>query len=211
MPMLTPTRRAAPWILFCDIDGVLIPFPSADGSIPTTHHRDEVVPTGYNEPVSIWLNPAHGPMLADLVAATGLKGVWCTSWRADAALLIGPRLGLLPWPHVDLPYASLNTSHPNGYLWKRDHVDAYAHQQPFAWIDDDFTSADHEWATTRGAAGYPTLLIQPDPYVGLRAHHGETIRRWVSSPGRRHPGSGVSTSQCATAKPAPWRPGHLGR
>ncbi len=167
--------------LFCDIDGVLVPFPGADGRIPATHHRNRVVPTGYHEPVSIWLNPAHGPMLADLIAATGLEAVWCTSWRADAASLIGPRLGLLPWPHVDLPHTALTNSHPNGYLWKRDHVAAYADRQPFAWIDDDFASTDHEWATARTVAGYPSLLIQPDPHVGLVTEHITIIRRWTSS------------------------------
>ncbi len=37
--------------LFCDIDGVLIPFPAADGAIPATHHPDHVVPVGQDQPV----------------------------------------------------------------------------------------------------------------------------------------------------------------
>lgn len=52
---------------FCDIDGVLIPFPAADGTVPATHRRDHVVPAGTDQQVPIWLNPAHGPLLADLV------------------------------------------------------------------------------------------------------------------------------------------------
>lgn len=35
-----------PPYLLLDIDGVLIPFPSADGSTPATHARHDVVPTG---------------------------------------------------------------------------------------------------------------------------------------------------------------------
>ena len=50
--------------LFCDIDGVIIPFPGADGAIPATHHWDQVTPDGQDEPVTIWLNPAHGPLPA---------------------------------------------------------------------------------------------------------------------------------------------------
>jgi hypothetical protein len=165
--------------LFCDIDGVLIPFPDQAGAIPATHYRDQVIPTGREEPVPIWLNPAHGPLLADLAAATGLQPVWCTSWRSDAARLIGHRLGLPPWPHVKLPYLPITSSHPNGYLWKRDHVAPHATGQPLAWIDDDFTSADHDWAEARTASGYPTLLIQPDPHQGIQAGHTETIRRWA--------------------------------
>jgi hypothetical protein len=165
--------------LFCDIDGVLIPFPATDGTIPTTHYRDEALPAGYSEPVPIWLNPAHGPLLAGLVTASGLEPVWCTSWRADASRLIGHRLGLPPWPHVELPHLQLTTSHPHGYLWKRDHVVTHASGQPLAWIDDDFTHADHDWATARTAAGSPTLLIQPHPYTGLQAQYAERIRRWA--------------------------------
>jgi hypothetical protein len=112
--------------LFCDIDGLLIPFPAPDGAIPATHHPDRVVPPGQDQPVRIWLNPAHGPLLADLVAATGLEPVWCTSWRGDASRLIGHRLGQPPWPHVDLPRRPLATSHPDSYLWKRDHLAIHA-------------------------------------------------------------------------------------
>ncbi|HEY2578083.1 MAG TPA: HAD domain-containing protein [Streptosporangiaceae bacterium] len=166
--------------LFCDIDGVLIPFPAADGTTPATHHRDHVLPTGYDKPVTIWLNPAHGPLLAELVAATGLQPVWCSSWRGDASHLIGHWLGLPPWPYVALPHLPLATSRPNGYLWKRDYVAAHANGQPLAWIDDDFARpADHDWATTRTATGCPTLLIQPDPSTGIQTEHTNSIRRWA--------------------------------
>ena len=166
--------------LFCDIDGVLIPFPADDGAIPATHHRHQVTPAGYDEPVSIWLNPAHGALLAGLITRTGLQPVWCTSWRADASRLIGHRLGLSPWPHVELPNLALTTSHPDGYLWKRDYVAAHAGGQPLAWIDDDFARpTDHDWATARTAAGHPTLLIQPDPHQGIQPEHTERVRRWT--------------------------------
>jgi hypothetical protein len=141
-----------------------------------------VLPAGYDEPVPIWLNPAHGRLLADLIAISELEPVWCTSWRADASPLIGNRLGLPPWPHVDLPHLPLTTSHPDGYLWKRDHVAAHAGGQPLAWIDDDFARpADYDWASARTAAGGPTLLIQPDPYTGIQAEHAERIRRWAGT------------------------------
>ncbi|MGQ0715995.1 MAG: hypothetical protein ACT4NP_01550 [Pseudonocardiales bacterium] len=167
--------------LLCDIDGVLIPFPGKDGNIPPSHYPDQVTPTGHGKPVTIWLNPAHGPLLGDLIADTGLDPVWCTSWRADAADLIGTRLGLPPWPHVELPRLPLTDSHPNGYLWKRDHVATYINDEPCAWIDDDFAPADHGWASARTTIGRPTLLIQPDPHDGLLTVHVETIRRWTSS------------------------------
>jgi hypothetical protein len=169
--------------LFCDVDGVLIPFPAPDGSIPRTHHVHWVPFTGQDELVRIWLNPAHGLMLATLIADTGLEPVWCSTWRADAAPQIGTRLGLPDWPTVRLPSPPTDTSHPGGYLWKRDHLEHHAKGAPLAWIDDDFTASDHAWARTRNHT-VPTLLIEPDPYLGLQPGHLEAIGVW--SPVRRH-------------------------
>lgn len=44
-----------PPYLLLDVDGVLIPFPDADGTTPATHRRHDVVPTGRNadDPVTI--------------------------------------------------------------------------------------------------------------------------------------------------------------
>ncbi|MDQ0387223.1 hypothetical protein J2S54_004043 [Streptomyces sp. DSM 42143] len=168
--------------LLIDIDGVLIPFPDADGTTPATHARHEVVPTGRSadDPVTIWLNPAHGPALMDLMRTGLLTPVWCTSWRQDATTLIGPLLGLPPLPHVDLPRPNISTSHPNGYLWKRDHVDAWLGDAPAVWIDDDFTSLDHEWSAERVARGLPTLLIQPNPREGVQPEHFAEVSAWAT-------------------------------
>ncbi|ALO13602.1 hypothetical protein AQF52_8021 [Streptomyces venezuelae] len=113
--------------LLLDIDGVLIPFPAADGSTPATHVRHTVLPTGRasHDPVPIWLDPAHGPMRTGLLTGGLVAPVWCTSWRNDATTIVGPLLGLPEFPHLDLPRPKITTSHPNGYLWKRDHVEAW--------------------------------------------------------------------------------------
>ncbi|GGX41395.1 hypothetical protein GCM10010353_65920 [Streptomyces chryseus] len=105
--------------------------------------------------------------------------MWCTSWRRDATTIIGPLLGLPDFPHLDLPRPQITTSHPNGYLWKRDHVAPWLGSAPVAWIDDDFTSLDHAWAAERTARGHPTLLIHPDAYVGLRPGHLTQIQHWA--------------------------------
>lgn len=168
--------------LLLDVDGVLIPFPGQDGRTPASHVRHEVVPTGRNgdEPVQIWLDPRHGPMIKDVIETGLVAPAWCTSWRHDAPDLIARLLGLPPFPFVELPRPRITTSHPNGYLWKRDHVDAWLADAPAVWIDDDFTAADHVWAVRRTAAGIPTLLVQPDPYVGLCPEHLLTAVTWAA-------------------------------
>lgn len=115
------------------------------------------------------------------VIRTGLvTPAWCTRWRQDAGTLIGPLLGLPDLPYVDLPRPHITTSHPNGYLWKRDHVDVWPGDAPAIWIDDDFTGLDHAWAAERTAKGAGTVLIQPDPRVGLLHEHLAEATTWAS-------------------------------
>ncbi|SFX32817.1 HAD domain-containing protein [Streptomyces atratus] len=168
--------------LLLDIDGVLAPFPAADGSTPSTHIRHSVLPAGRNpdDPVPIWLNPTHGSLLAALLAGDLVAPVWCTSWRRDAATVVGPLLRLPEFPHLDLPRPQITTSHPSGYLWKRDHVEPWLGESAVVWVDDDFTDLDHAWASERTARGHPTLLIQPDPYIGLQRAHLVAVQEWAS-------------------------------
>ena len=170
-----------PPYLLLDVDGVLIPFPDEAGASPATHTRHEVVPTGrsVDDPVTVWLNSVHGPLLMNIVHSGLVTPVWCSSWRQDATNLVGPLLGLPPLPYIDLPRPQITTSHPNGYLWKRDYVDMWLGDAPAAWIDDDFTALDHEWADRRTKRGSLTLLVQPACRVGLQVEHLDTIVTWA--------------------------------
>lgn len=109
--------------------------------------------------------------------------MWYTSWRKDATTIVGPLLGLPKFPYLDLPRPQITTSHPNGYLWKCDHVEPWLGESAVAWVDDDFTELDHASAAERTARGHPTLLVQPDPYVGLQLAHLVTVQEWASFQG----------------------------
>ncbi|RPK43628.1 hypothetical protein EES39_18740 [Streptomyces sp. ADI92-24] len=91
-----------------------------------------------------------------------------------------PLLGLPRFPYLDLPRPQITTSHPDGYLWKRDHVDVWLADAPAVWIDDDFTSLDHDWAAERTAGGTPTLIVQPDPHLGLQPEHLTEVTKWLA-------------------------------
>jgi hypothetical protein len=167
--------------LLLDIDGVLVPFPAKDKSTPPTHTCHQVRMTGRPDPVWIWLNHHHGPLIADAISTGLIRPVWCTSWRLDAPIVIGPLLGLPVFEHIELPHLPITTSHPDGYLWKRDHADAWLGKAPAVWIDDDFTPLDHQWAADRTVAGRPTLLIQPDHHTGLQPEHIFTALEWAAA------------------------------
>ena len=190
-----------PPYLLLDVDGVLIPFPDADGASPATHNRHDVVPAdrSADDPVTIWLNPAHGPLLMQVIRTGLVTPVWCTSWRHDASTLIGPLLGLPPLPYIDLPRPQITTSHPNGYLWKRDHVDTWLSDAPVIWIDDDFTALDHEWAAERTARGQATVLIAPQPHTGLLAEHLVEVLARASQLPRAQVGGGAIRHELGAA------------
>lgn len=187
--------------LLLDIDGVLIPFPAENGATPAAHVRHDVVPTGRSaeDSVTVWLNPDHGPLLTDVFRIGLVSPVWCTSWRRDATTLIGPLLGLPTLPYVDLPRPQITTSHPDGYLWKRDHVETWLGDAPVAWVDDDFTGLDHAWTAERTARGSATLLVQPDPHVGLQDEHLACVRAWAAQLITTSTGEPTATSKVQAA------------
>ncbi|MEU4164042.1 HAD domain-containing protein [Actinoplanes sp. NPDC026670] len=166
--------------LLLDIDGVLIPFPAEDKSTPNTHTRHQVSLTGFPNPIWVWLNHDHGPLIADAISTGLVRPVWCTSWRIDATRQIGPLLGLPHFEHIELPRLPITTSHPDGYLWKRDHVEWWLADAPAVWIDDDFTELDHRWAADRTARRAATLLVEPDPHAGLQPEHIQAALAWAT-------------------------------
>lgn len=107
-----------------------------------------------------------------------LRPAWCTSWWAEANTMIGNRVGLGPWPTVDLEYYN-NDPHAS----KVDGIAELVGDSPFVWIDDDPGADVHE---RLAALPGPSLLIVTDPTVGLTTEHLEQAAQWAGQQIGRH-------------------------
>ena len=180
---MTVTQEPGPSrpLLFVDVDGPLNPYAAKPVLRPRGYRTHRMSPVDWMrghpgaEPLRVWLNPAHGPMLLSLP----VELVWATTWGRDANEWIGPRIGLPELPVVDWPEGP--AAGTDGRLWKTGPVAAYAGERPFAWIDDQITAADIRWCEQRCPA--PTLLLPIDPAVGLRAPDIDRIRGWLGELG----------------------------
>ena len=136
--------------LLIDVDGVLNPInPPPDMGFETYRFRGHEVA----------LTSLHGKWLRDLGRWFDL--VWCTTWEQQAPRHFGPVLGLF-----DLPVIRFGSAYG-----KLPDVIEFVGDRPCAWIDDRIKQDDREWAEAREPA---TLLVEPDPMVGMtELHHAE--------------------------------------
>jgi len=177
-------------LIMLDIDGVLN---SLGRGRPEPFERETVI-NGYR----IRLNEAHPAMIARWLEM-GADIIWSTMWQREAARAFAPEAGFgADWEHIPfdahwndeelLDRVFEATRHLHG---ERDDdlmgVGAYKHpgimeaagDRPIIVIDDDLAPWQHEWAAERTAAGIPTLMIQPDAALGLRAHEHEHILEFL--------------------------------
>ncbi|MFF5700953.1 HAD domain-containing protein [Streptomyces sp. NPDC012794] len=153
-------------LLFLDVDGPLIPFGGT--GYPTAADPWE----GSGNPLLARLDPALGPRLLALPCEL----VWATTWADEANEILSPRLGLPRLPVVDWPEPSDDEGR-DGLHWKTRPLLARAAGRPFAWADDEITTADRAWAAARHPA--PALLHRVDPRTGLTDADFDTLARWL--------------------------------
>lgn len=154
------TAEGARPLLLLDIDGVLQP---AGRSVPSGFERLEFVDS------VVVLNPAHGDWLRDL--AEPFEIVWASTWAASANRLIGSRLGLPPFAHIDLGVLATNGTR------KLHSVQAFVGDRPFAWIDDELFEDAYDWAAARPE---PALLIRTQAYVGMTSEHVDALTAFAA-------------------------------
>lgn len=93
---------------------------------------------------------------------------WASSWEgAGCNDHLSPMLGL-----PELPFLLWRRDAGEGIFWKLPDVHAWMANRPLAWVDDELDTAAQEWGDQRDA---PTLLIKPDPRLGLQDEHVERL------------------------------------
>jgi hypothetical protein len=144
--------RARP-VLLIDVDGVLNPYAARRTPEGFAEHRL----AGFR----VRLNPAHGAALRELAASFEL--VWATTWEEQANELIGPRLGL-----ARLPVICFDFSATGGLKWPA--IAAAIGDRPAVWLEDDPWPRELV-AIRERRAQIPTLLLKPNPGIGLIPAH----------------------------------------
>jgi hypothetical protein len=157
-------------ILFLDVDGPLNPY-AADGKaqrpIPPEGYQTFRFPLRHRNwgkhDLRVWLNPGHGPKLL----ALPYDLVWGTTWEGLANKHIGPAIGLPELPVVHFGFEGC----------KMPDLVGFAAGRPFAWVDDDITARDREYADIHHHA--PCLLRRVSPSTGLTDADFDVLREWA--------------------------------
>lgn len=157
-------------ILLIDVDGVLNVITSSRQRSRLIYHERYVHRRidGFH----LTLNPANGPLLAQLAADTGAELAWGSTWEQSANREIGPLLGI-----PELPFAPVA-----GHRTKADGVVPWTAGRPFVWFEDDQTVIER---AEHLAVGQPHLIVRVDEATGLTEAHIEAARVWLNRAGGR--------------------------
>ncbi|GGY23821.1 HAD domain-containing protein [Streptomyces tanashiensis] len=164
-------------LLLIDVDGPLNPYAAQRERRPEGYATHRMSPTAWTgtKPLRVWLDPDHGDELIALAEAYEL--VWATTWKGEANEWIGPRLGLPELPFIDWP--TMHGAAPRGTFWKTQYILEYAAGRPFAWVDDDITSYDHEYGEQKHLAA--ALLLRVDERIGLTRPDFDALAEWAAA------------------------------
>ncbi|MHC6629149.1 HAD domain-containing protein [Streptomyces globosus] len=165
-------------LLLIDVDGPLNPYAAQPERRPAGYTTHRMRPSGWTgaesaKPLRVWLNPSHGAEL--LALANAYELVWATTWKDEANDWIGPHLGLPRLPYIDWP--QMHGRAPAGTFWKTQYVLEYARGREFAWVDDDITDADREYADRHHLQR--ALLMRIDERIGLLPADFAALARWA--------------------------------
>ncbi|GGR50536.1 hypothetical protein [Streptomyces aurantiogriseus] len=159
-------------LLYLDVDGPLNPYAAKPERRPEgyTTIRAAVRP---GRPLRVWLHPGHGAALLGLP----YELCWATTWMGEANRWIAPVVGLPELPYVDFGDRLLALRNDQVH-WKTEILVAHAAGRPFAWVDDEQSSADEAYVARHHPA--PALLHHVNPRVGLREDDFTVLERFAA-------------------------------
>ncbi|MFI5999422.1 hypothetical protein ACIA98_03245 [Streptomyces sp. NPDC051366] len=166
-------------VLFLDVDGPLIPFGATPEELPDGYPTYGTRPDA--NPLLARIDPELGPRLLALPCEL----VWATTWMDDANEWVAPRIGLPDLPVVAWPDPYEEEDPRERIHWKTRALVDCAAGRPFAWVDDEITTADRTWVT----AHHPglSLLHRVDPRFGLTPADFATLAAWLRGPAHDGP------------------------
>jgi hypothetical protein len=156
---------ARPQLPLCllDIDGVIVLLGSGDGD-------ETFEATVAAVPVTVAV--AAQERLSRLASAYAI--IWASGWMADGADALGPLVGL-----HDRPFLRFDAGADRRLgSYKLSAVQSFVRDHPAAWVDDEIGEDTRAWAERRDQ---PTLIIQPDPRVGLTDEHVAELMEFASA------------------------------
>ena len=161
-------------VLLVDVDGVLNPFAHRGDFAPGWEtYQIEALHLGNPKTFRVFLWAKHGSWLDEL--ETDFELIWATTWEEQANTLIGPKIGLVRhWPVAEIAWRM------SGYN-KTMGIEELIGDRPAAWIDDEPGSSGLYWRDERLKRGIPTLILTPDPAVGLTRAHKDKLHRFAAS------------------------------
>lgn len=175
---LDPERSHLPLMLL-DIDGVINAYGYRPGEtdLPDGAYRDLTefsVNVADGRAFRFWTSPT---LVAEIVALHESDTVeigWLTTWQHQANVCAATVLGLPQFPVV-----ADQGGRFSDYYWKpRAAVEALRLQRSVIWVDDaEVGPAEH---AAFHQSGLPSLIIEPNPRVGLTATDMQRIRDFLA-------------------------------
>lgn len=188
--------RAQKGLILCDVDGVLNACPYMPGMVLYDWDFDIDVSVGAFQ---LHMSSEMAAVLASQPAQIEWLTTWCMYPSRDANADIGSLLG---WPEKPQNRQLPGKIQDHHGWWKKDIFDAKRREDParkIVWIDDDLTSVMLSMGAeprTRFVGVQPpptpsgsvtitdnglTLLVCPEPDVGLTKAHMDIIRTFLES------------------------------
>lgn len=158
-------------LLLLDVDGVINVFNRSQNHKLYSYHRVEVsngiFKVQMRRDLKDWLFELTGHFVP----------VWCTMWREEANTFLAPLLELPDLPVIECKYSE--QGRPDKCHDKITDIEVEVGDRPFAWVDDEITTADEAWAFLRTQSGFPTKVMKTDERMGLQRFHVDRLIAWA--------------------------------